>query len=289
MLRLSFGTNQKIPALVSKFLLTGAEPASVIDEYANLKEPIPSAIKVLVEHGLEVHFVQLDYEQNLLSVVCREYDELQTGKAFGALCLIPGLTPYQQTFKSVDGKKFTEITFTNNEKPELGEICIPHALKAWDDTLWSREFMPFGSVENCLELGPSLPYCADVCFKLRNFARGNDSLKDFEIKDVEYKNPNFKPYTDGTSYHHFLLAGSKKTGEIYIVDPSYQQFVPEEEHFYLPKIMVISCSSLEAMREGLLEYEIPEKSHYFWLNQNTFKQIESIKSTIPNPESAFFG
>lgn len=287
MLRLAFGTNQKLPALVSRFLLTGDEPPSVVNDYAGLREPIPSAVRVFVDHGLEVHFVQLDHDQNLLSVVCREFDELQTGKAFGALCLIPGLTPCRQTFKSIDGKRFTEITFTNNERPELGENCIPHAIKAWEDTSWNRDFMPLEPLENCLEFGPTLPYCADICFKLKNFARDNDCFKNFEIEDVEYKNPNFKPVTNGTTYHHFLLAGSKITGEIYIIDPTYLQFVYEDVRIDLPRIMVVDCSSLETLKEGLIRHEIPEKSHHFWINQNTFEKIESIKSRIPNRESAF--
>lgn len=295
MLSLVFGTNQKIPALVSRFLLTGDEPSSVVNEYANLKEPIPSAINALVSHGLEVHFVQLDYDQNLLSVVCREFDEFQTGKAFRALCLIPGLTPYQQIVKSSNGKKFTEIIFTNNEKFELGEEMISHALKAWENAAGNPYIHPLvaqqlmSSRESCLRVGPELNVCGHVSSELISFMKKDRSFNIFIKESFYYETPKFRPHSGMISYHQFLILGSRHTGQMFIVDPTYQQFVPGEDKDYLPRIMVIDCSSPESIIKGLDEHEVPERFQYFWTNEKLFTKVNELKKQLPNPESAFAG
>lgn len=67
-------------------------------------------------------------------------------------------------------------------------------------------------------------------------------------------------YPNGFYKEHVFL----RCGDL-VIDPTYQQFLGEEQRRRVPCIAIMRASSLEQLSRDLVFYRIPKECHYAWL------------------------
>jgi len=83
-------------------------------------------------------------------------------------------------------------------------------------------------------------------------------------KDLEMERP---AYAEGRIRHTFFILKQKGKSQSYLLDPSYLQFVNEEDRKGLPDILLYPITTKSKMTRILLNHKIHKKDHKIWLSK----------------------
>ena len=77
-------------------------------------------------------------------------------------------------------------------------------------------------------------------------------------------NIDFIEYEDDDLFHVFLIL--ELDGNKWLVDPTYQQFVNENDREWLPPVMMFQIDDKEDLIESLENHGIDEEFYQIWIN-----------------------
>lgn len=155
------------------------------------------------------------------------------------------------------------------------DLALPYARQAWEgQAFWLDLDTASLLLANLDLIGPQLNRCLHVESEL-----ACSLIKDISFNqkyDVQYINNVIKfQDKEGKAAHAFLIITQRETGEKYILDAQYQQFVNVNDRNDLPGIMIFEIPKNGNIIDELKKFRIPTTSLKWWTESIPVKSLSS--------------